>query len=186
MQVPTGFLNKLRGWQGSKRISRRDRGPCKKGEPGSLLLVRLSCRRAHSLAQGGRGQGKQKSLHPPDGPVQKRQGEAKPSGERVPLDPRSGFPQQNEPEGHTVFTASRPLLPASCHTGRSWRSEKSRQEVRRFPRTKECRQEPTISAGDGHGGFDRAGCKQGLQESASTVRLLKSPATLTEGKIHTN
>lgn len=54
MHVPTGFLNKLRGWEGSKRISRRDRGPCKKGEPGSLLLVQLSCRRAHSLAQDWR------------------------------------------------------------------------------------------------------------------------------------
>lgn len=69
---------------------------------------------------GGTWQGKQKSLHPPDGPVQKRQGEAKPRGERVPLDPCSGSPRQNEPEGHTVFTASRPLLPAGGE--RSWRS----------------------------------------------------------------
>lgn len=103
----------------------------------------------------------QESLHPPDGPVQRRQAEAKPGRETAPLDPRSGSPQQGEPEGDTVFTASRPLLPASCHMGRSWRSEESRQEVRRLPRTKECRPEPSKSAGMGMGDLTERGasCK---------------------------
>lgn len=91
------------------------------------------------------------SLHPPDGPVKSRQVEAKPGHETAPLDLRSGSPQQGEPEGDTVFTASRPLLPASCHTGRSWRWEESRQEVRRLPRTKECRRSPVNQPGGAWG-----------------------------------